>query len=181
MTNGLNPVDLGLDDERDDTAETTVEGVALPQPKIDGRTKEGRAARRAAIADETEATTLFGDAERRGPGRPRKSAGKNVDSIKKVLISVHLKAAIATGVPEVAIDEDEATQLAESGAALLEYYKIRIDGKRGAMLAFLYALTLVYGPRIFAYIVSMRQQSKEDAEKEPEPVNANVAEFPLRF
>ena len=55
-------------------------------------------------------------------------------------------------------DEEEAGMLAESGAALLDYYKIKIDGKRGAMLALLWAVTLVYGPRIVTIVIAARNK-----------------------
>lgn len=93
--------------------------------------------------------------------RGRPPAKKNIEPIKRLLLSVHVKLALVTGVPELVIDEDEATMLAENGAALLDYYKIKVDGKRGALIAFMYAVLMIYGPRAFAYAVTMRQRNKE--------------------
>jgi hypothetical protein len=117
-----------------------------------------------------EPVNLFQTGEGPKPkGRP--PAKKNIEPIKRLLVSVHLKVALISGVAEIAIDDEEATMLAESGAALLDYYKIKVDGKRGALIAFVYAVMMVYGPRAFGYAMSMRnaQPDKDDARGDLSP------------
>jgi hypothetical protein len=95
---------------------------------------------------------LFGTDSAQKKAAPK----KNVEHIKRVLLSVHGKAALALGNDDIAIDEEEAQMLAESLANFLEYYKIVITGKRGAAVALLYAVSMVYGPRLFAMVLKRR-------------------------
>jgi hypothetical protein len=161
--------DLGIDveeTEKGEQAELPPATPPGPQVKIDLRTKEGRRLK-AEAEQRGEPLELFKSDTPRGDKKT--APKKNVEHIKKVLVSVHAKVALAIGEPDLAIDDEEGQMLAESGAALLEYYKIKIDGKRGAIVAFIYALTLVYGPRLFSIAMAKRQQD----------LPGNVTQFPI--
>ena len=136
--------DLGVDlPEHEEAAQPGLNTAEPPRSvKIDLRTKEGRRLKAEAEQNGTPLNLFQGETTQT---RKRGDAPKkNVEHIRKVLVSVHARVAIALAQPDLAIDDEEGQMLAESGAALLDYYKIKIDGKRGATVAFIYALTLVY-------------------------------------
>lgn len=103
-----------------------------------------------------EASDLPADAPRKR-GRPKGSTNresaaprrvKNLDSIVAMLVSVHGLAAAKTGRDWIAIDADEARMLAQAASDVLDQYKIKVDGKTGALLMLCYAATVVYAPRV---------------------------------
>jgi len=153
----LTPADLGLLDQDEEDLPSGVDPslpeAALPPRPADLRSKEGREWKKMAKAAgiDTKPEKLTGDETRSRPGRPR--TVRNVDHFKKVLLSSHMKAALVTSIEDLALDDDEATMLAESLAELLSYYKIKVDGKGGAALGVAWAATLVYGSRLFPYLL----------------------------
>jgi hypothetical protein len=143
----------------DDDLEVVTEPLSVePERRRPGRPRKDGTAPGSPRGGEP--VNLFGSAQ----GARKPAAKKNIEPIKNMLVSMHVRLALLTGVPELIIDDAEATMLAENGAALMDYYKIKIDGKRGAMLAFIYAVTIVYGPRVFAYVIAQRMKTPQNAE-----------------
>ena len=180
---GLTPADLGLLDDDDNAvigSDPSLPEAALPPRPADLRSKEGREwkklAKQAGI--DTKAERLTGDETRAGrpAGRPR--TVKNVDHFKKVLLSSHMKAALVTGVEEIALDDEEAGLLAESIAELLSYYKIKVDGKGGAVLGLLYAVSMVYGSRLLPYLLPNIVGMFKRDDTTPQGQNVVRANFP---
>lgn len=143
-----------------------------PEPAPEQRRPRGRPRRDGTPAGsprDGEPVNLFGPVQ--NSSAPKRTAPKkNIQPIKNLLVSVHMRLAMLAGMPELAIDDDEATLLAQSGADLMDFYKIKIDGKRGAMIAFIYAVSIVYGPRVFAFVLAQRLKAaapKNDAISEP--------------
>lgn len=177
---GLTPADLGLLDEDDNApaigADPSLPTASLPPRPADLRSKEGREWKKLAKdagIDTTKPETLTGDTSRTKPGRPRTM--RNVEHFKKVLLSSHEKAALLMGVEELALDDDEATMLAESITELLSYYKIKTDGKSGAVLMLGYAIMMVYGSRLLPYLIpNIVSLFKRDT---PPEMPANVSTF----
>jgi hypothetical protein len=64
-------------------------------------------------------------------------------------------------VPEAALDEDEAKELAKAVAAVNEHYAVAIDPKKLAWFALIGVAGKIYGSRVMAYI--MRKKMEEAA------------------
>lgn len=90
-------------------------------------------------------------------GRPPKSE-RNLDGIKQLLLSTHIALASIARCPELALEESEASLFANSLSTLADHYKIKLDGKSGAMIGFLYTLGIIYGPRAIAISVRVRNE-----------------------
>lgn len=106
---------------------------------------------------------------------PKKSATKkNVEPIKKMLVSIHSRAALLFDAPYLAMDDEEADMLAPASADLLEYYKIKIEGKRGAMIAFVCVVIVIYGPRLFAFVIQQKMKATAGHNGGP-PLNDDAA------
>lgn len=89
-----------------------------------------------------------------------KKTERNLKGIEQMLVAIHFMVATATGVQELAIDKEESQMLAEALATLADHYKIKLDGKTGALMGFVYALSTVYGPRAVAIGVRLRSERK---------------------
>jgi len=123
------------------------EAVIPPRPS-DLRSKEGRAWKKQYGNSLPEAVSLTSDKE-----TTRLPKTKRSEHFKRILLSFHAKMALATADPTLALDDSEAEELANSFVALLSYYHIKLDGKRGAQWGVLYAVSIVYGPRLFALLL----------------------------
>ena len=95
---------------------------------------------------------------KRKAGRPRSNTppagnrAKSLESIERLLLAVHVGIANISHMPELEIGESEAKQLATSLDAVAAQYKIKLDGKHGAVAGLISTLVMVYGPRV-AFIV----------------------------
>ena len=170
---GLKPTDLGImeaDDEVDGPPSVAggeqLPPVSLPPRPADLRTKEGRAWK---LAHDT------GDPIKLDGSSSAKTATKNPrkhsEHLKRVLLQFHQKAADVTEISDLALDDDEATMLADSLSELASYYKIKLDGKGGALVAVLYAVTMIYGSRLLPYVLpSIIGLFKREETTEPENV-----------
>lgn len=91
----------------------------------------------------------------RPPGSTRK---RDLAGVEAVLVGVHAMLAASLHAPELTIDAAESHAVAEAVANVAEQYKIRLDGKAGAVAGLVYALGLVYGPRAVAIYIRMRNE-----------------------
>lgn len=92
------------------------------------------------------------------PPKPKAKPRKNLEAIERSIVLAHAVLAAKLTAPELMMGDDEAHMLAESFAALAEHYKIRLDGKQGAWAGVVYSVSIIYGPRAFAYF--MRQKTE---------------------
>jgi hypothetical protein len=90
-------------------------------------------------------------------GRPKK-ADSDLEGVKQMLLVSHMMLATVSKCQELQIDEQEATMFATSLARLAEHYKIKISGKSGALISFIYTLGIIYGPRAVAISVRIRRE-----------------------
>lgn len=88
-------------------------------------------------------------------GRPPKSE-QNLDGLKQMLFATHMILSRIASCPELAIDDAESLMLAGSLAKLADHYKIKLDGKGGALVGFLYTCGMIYGPRGVAIAIRVR-------------------------
>lgn len=133
-----------------------------PKP-ADLRSKEGRAWK----ARQKEAGRPIELFQTERPSEKKSVTKRNLEPAKRTIVQVH---AVVSGLFQksdnelvrdigktLILDEEEAGMLAESGAALLEYYKIKVTGKTGALLAFVWCVMLIYGPRAFMIVMASRE------------------------
>jgi len=93
-------------------------------------------------------------------GRPRK-ADRNLQGMEQMLLAMHMMIATATGASEMMLSPPEGHMLAEALATLSDHYKIKLDGKAGAVLGLIYAAGAVYGPRAVAIAIRVRKQKRD--------------------
>lgn len=99
------------------------------------------------------------------PTRQKKGAksGEEIAALGKQLAGIHQMAAMLTGMPELAIHEQEGVMLAGGILGVAEQYDLSIDGKTGAALQLLAAAAMVYGPRLMQINARMKQAKAQQA------------------
>jgi len=99
------------------------------------------------------------------PTRQKKAAksGEEIAALGKQLAGIHQMAAMLTGMPELAIHEQEGVMLAGGILGVADQYDLSIDGKTGAALQLLAAAAMVYGPRLMQINARMKQAKKNQA------------------
>jgi hypothetical protein len=76
---------------------------------------------------------------------------------------MHAMAAGAFDTPELALDDDEAKQIANATAEVAKHYSVNIDPKTLAWMNFGWAVSCVYGSRVVA--ITMRRRNEKEAAK----------------
>lgn len=136
--------------------ETPVVETPTPeaQPGITAPRKRGRPPKAAPANGEANPVTDDGG-PRKGPGRPRKGkkgvsfSSDDISTLAKQVQGLHQLAAIATGIPELAITAEESQMLGMSIANVAQEYDLALDGKTGALLQLAAACGMIYVPRFF--------------------------------
>lgn len=78
---------------------------------------------------------------------------KDIEKWSRSVMFAHAMLAMKLGRAEFQIDEEEAKLLTEAVIDLSEYYNIKLKGQAGAWAGLIYAVGMVYGPRVGAMIV----------------------------
>ncbi len=105
--------------------------------------------------------------KRRGRKPGSKNAGTKAQSkadisgLEKILFSVHLALAAATHTPELALDADEARELAKAAAEVQSHYEMVIDPKVLAWGQLIMVAGSLYTPRILAASIRIKREAKE--------------------
>ena len=86
----------------------------------------------------------------------------SLEGLTRILSIIHIGIATATKTPEMALDDDEAKNLAAATATVLQEFDIRPDPKIEAVVALVTAAGMIYGPRV--YLITDRKK-KEAASK----------------
>ena len=117
--------------------------------------------------------------EKRGRGRPRgskntpggKQATKEVASdLTGLLMSAHIMLASLTKVDEFVLDKEEAERLAAAIAKVnAEYGGMVLPPKAAAWIHLAMAGGSIYGPRLFAYKLRMKNEAMENKQPEQRP------------
>ena len=114
--------------------------------------------------------------EPRKRGRPKgvpNRKSRDLRAVEAMLVSIHAMIAASTQMPEIAIDASESHIVAEAVANVADQYKIKLDGKTGAIAVLIYSLGIVYGPRAVAIAIRMRNERNgryERRERNENPV-----------
>lgn len=90
---------------------------------------------------------------------------RDLSGIESILVGIHAMLSTATAMPELSIEQAEAHVVAEAIANVSEQYKIKLDGKAGAIAGLVYALGIVYGPRAVAITIRLRNERKQEQEQ----------------
>jgi hypothetical protein len=67
--------------------------------------------------------------------------------------------------PELALDEEESKMLGTAAADVAKHYDVIVDEKTQAWISLSFALSAVYGPRIFAVYARMKEPKPKQAAK----------------
>lgn len=100
---------------------------------------------------------------KRGPNaRTRSASSPSLDLgvLTGILLSVHAGVAGLTSIPEIALAEDEAKELAKATIALEKAFPTNIDPRIFAVMNMVGISAAIYGPRIFAARMRMAEQKK---------------------
>src|SRR5574337_178250 len=93
-------------------------------------------------------------------GRPRKDAGpRDVNSLARQIFGLHTLAAMATGIPEATIGEQESVMLATALDSVADQYGLSLDGKTGAAIQLIATAAMIYAPRVVAVRARIAAQS----------------------
>lgn len=101
--------------------------------------------------------------------KPAKTATKSKEDtadFAKQIKGIHQFAAVASGFPEMAIDDSEAQMLAKSLDAVAKEYGIELDGKAGAALQLFGAASMIYVPRVFSAKARIQKQKEEHTQND---------------
>lgn len=151
----VDPVSLGggEDFERDDN------GAVIR--KLDGtpRRKRGRRSGGSATAAAS-------------GSRTRQKSAVSLTGVEAILLSAHAMLAAATKQPGLALEKDEAEQLAKAVAEVAKHYDTSVDPKHLAWFNLVAIVAMIYGPRIF--MLSRGKSSTPETEAEPAVFAGNV-------
>lgn len=107
----------------------------------------------------------------RGRGRPPKNAttapkrtaakkAADAKALGKQIVGIHILASMATGLPELAINDDEGERLADAIQAVADEYGLNFSGKTGAAIQLFAAAGMVYAPRFIRIKMRMDKEQK---------------------
>lgn len=104
-----------------------------------------------------------GSAPKPARGRPKKGvtfSGDDVAAMAKQVQGLHQLAALATGIPELELQREEAEMLGVAIARVCEEYGLSLSGKTGALLQLAAAGAMIYAPRLSAVASRVKQQAQ---------------------
>jgi len=122
----------------------------------------------------------LGTAPARKPRKPRSDTGKprqtkarkaDLALIEKKILAYHQIGAMIAGVPEIALDEKEASFLAPDILAVLDQYEIDIDPRLQAWINLFITASAIYTPHYLVYLARVRaeRQMADAATKQTAP------------
>lgn len=91
--------------------------------------------------------------------RRKTDSAASVESLARVLAVLHVGIATATKTPEMVLDDQEASLLANATANVLEQFDIRPDPKIEAIIGLIMAAGSIYGPRL--YLINERKKASK--------------------
>lgn len=95
------------------------------------------------------------------------------DALAAEVVKAHLLIAKWTKQPALQVDENEARILASAVEAVCVEFGIELSGKSGALTQAIYALLIVYGPRVPAFQEVM-ERAKRAARSAPVTVEGEA-------
>lgn len=98
-------------------------------------------------------------------GTGAKTQSLDITGVETILLNIHTMLAAATQVPELAINTDEANQLAKAVANVQQYYPMHINPKTLAWSNLLMVAGSVYGSRAVAIWANMKAQENKQTQQ----------------
>lgn len=136
-------------------------------PGANGKSQPGGRARPKGPGDATD----FGPSPMAGATQS-KTKGKDRKEIEKWSRSVqfaHAMIALKLQRQEFAISDEEAFLLTEAVVDVMEYYNIKLKGTAGAWGALIYAVGMVYGPRVAGLVIERMQAAQPAQAPQQQP------------
>lgn len=104
----------------------------------------------------------------------RNKTADSINNLADTLKVMHSGIALFSGFSDFALDDDEAKQLAKSGANFIEQFEVEINPKVTAAGALVTTAAMIYGPRFYLY-KEFRKAKKQSAKILPDEI---VQEMP---
>ena len=99
-----------------------------------------------------------------GPKKRKQSTKSDNEKMARQICGIHLVIAQITGIPEIALSENDGVALAESVNNVCDQYDLAIDGKTGALIQLAGTAAMIYGPRVFAFHARMNSAQNRKGE-----------------
>jgi hypothetical protein len=103
------------------------------------------------------ATTFADIGAAQAPKAP-KDKPRDIKGIASTVQFAHAMLAMKMQNQDFAISEDEAYMLTKAVDDLLVYYGVKMSGKASAWSALIYAVTMIYGPRVASLIMARNKE-----------------------
>lgn len=126
-------------------------------PKPSSGAKPGAANPKAGTASNFDASPMAGAIKSNAKGKTKADLEKWSRSVQ----FAHSLLAMKMQDGNWAISDDESLLLTEAVVDLLEHYNIKLKGQAGAWGALVYAVGMIYGPRVASLIMSKRAQAHQ--------------------
>lgn len=102
---------------------------------------------------------------KRGP-KPKAAkkvyTSSEIELMGKQLCGLHIMVAQISGMPEMAISDQESLILAQSIVNVADQYDLALDGKTGAALQLAMTAAMIYGPRALSIRARKMQAQRND-------------------
>jgi len=82
----------------------------------------------------------------------------SVTGVEKILLGIHAMLYGVTGIPDLAITQEEARELAEATANVARHYEAVLTDKQIDISALITVIFAVYGQKIFAVILAIKEK-----------------------
>ena len=147
----INAGDTGLGNE------TSPEPEVKPEPKPEKRGR-GRPPKDPTLKEEPVKGKATSGGKAKKPSR-EPLGDEAIDQMARQFMGIHELAALASGLPILRIEENEARMLAAGAVAVANEYGLELSGKTGATLQLIAAMGMVYVPRLLQ-IKAMRDMAR---------------------
>lgn len=113
-------------------------------------------------------------------GRTRSSKKKadrdSIDSVKRLLHSLHMMGSIMLAMPELILDEKEADELSKAIAQVTRHYNFETTEKAVDWSSLMMSLAMIYGPRFVAIRNNRRAKNVQQPVPDFNPADAGFAQ-----
>jgi len=154
-----------------ETTEPQINGKVTPPPAAEAPKRRGRPPGSTNKPKETLSETSPGDSARRGPGRPRK-VHTEIDpaALARQIKGAHGTVAFFFGLPELVIDDKEATELANAFANFAREFDFEPNPKVMATVELIGVAGFIYTPRV----IHIAQRVKATKAKRAHTINSTA-------
>ena len=145
-----------------ETDAPVIDGASEAAPEVDAipDAPKRRRGRPPGSINKPKPESVASEAPKPRRGRPPKNnAQRDVNGLARQIFGLHTLAAMATGIPEAAISEQESAMLATALDSVADQYGLSLDGKTGAALQLFATAAMIYAPRVLSVRARVAAQS----------------------